>query len=141
MSGERPTSSSSSATRSPVVAVDLLDPQRLGDRGADGQAGIERRLRVLEDDLHLAPQRAHLLAAEAGDVDALELDRTGGRLDQAQHATPDGRLAAAALADQAEGLAGLPMSNDTSDTACTGSLTARSPSVVWTSNVLVSSVT
>ena len=47
---------SSEARARGVIAFDLLDLQRFGDRVADRQPGIERGLRVLEHDLHVAAQ-------------------------------------------------------------------------------------
>ena len=48
-----------------VVALDLLDPQRLGDRRADGEARVERGLRILEHDLHARAQlEPHRVAIE-----------------------------------------------------------------------------
>ncbi len=89
-----------------VVTLHLLDPKRFGDRRPDGQTRIERRLRILEHDLHLAAQRPHLTPIERGDVGALELDRARRGLDQTQQTPTDGCLAAAALTDEAERLAG-----------------------------------
>ncbi len=39
-----------------VIAGHLVDDERFRDRGADRHAGIERRVRILEHDLHLASQ-------------------------------------------------------------------------------------
>ena len=41
-----------------------VDHQRLADDRADRHARVERGVRVLEDDLHVAAQRAQRLAAE-----------------------------------------------------------------------------
>ena len=43
----------------------------------DGHPRVEARLRVLEDHLHLRPERPQRPALELGDVAALELDRAG----------------------------------------------------------------
>ena len=48
---------------------------------------------------------AQIIAAELAHVLAIEGDLAVGRLDQAQHAAPRGRLAAAGFADETEGLA------------------------------------
>ncbi len=79
--------------------------QRLADDGADGEPRIERGVRVLEDDLHVAPQRAQCLAAQPSDVGTLEPDFARTRLDQPQDAAAGGRLAAARFADQPQRLA------------------------------------
>ena len=78
----------------PVLArADPVHDQRLADDVADRHARVERRVRVLEDDLHLAPHLAELLAAELRQLDALEPHRAGGRLQQLEHAVAGGRLA------------------------------------------------
>ena len=79
--------------------------QRLGDDAAGRHARIERRVRVLEHHLHALAVRAHRAGVEMRDVLAVEADRAGGRLDQAQQQRADRRLAAAGLADEAERLA------------------------------------
>ena len=43
----------------------LVDHERLADDRADRLARVQRRVRVLEDHLHLAPQRHHLACATA----------------------------------------------------------------------------
>ena len=48
--------------------------QRLGDQLAHALARVERGVRVLEDHLHLAPQRSQRAAVEARDVAPLEDD-------------------------------------------------------------------
>ena len=50
------------------VALGLVDPERRADDRADRLARVERRVRVLEDHLHLAPVGAHLARGELGDV-------------------------------------------------------------------------
>ena len=77
--------------------------------------GIERRVRILEDDLHLPAVGPQSRLAQARDVLAVKPDAAGGRLDQPQHGAADRRLAAAALADQAERLAALDREADAVD--------------------------
>ena len=105
--GSKPTTSSSSRTRGSAVAAraDAVHRERLGDDVADGHARVERRVRVLEDDLHLAPHLPHLLAAERRQLPPVEPDRAAGRLEQAEDAVPGGGLARAGLADEPERLA------------------------------------
>ena len=55
--------------------------------------------------MQLAPQRPHRAPREVRDVDALQPDLAGRRLDQPHHAVRDGRLAAPRLADEPEHLA------------------------------------
>src|SRR5258705_7626819 len=64
---------------------------------------IERSKRVLEDDLHRPSVRAQVRLAEMGDIQAIKADAATGRLDEAQDAARHRRLAAAGLADKAEG--------------------------------------
>jgi hypothetical protein len=84
---------------------DAVDAQPLADAVADRRARVEAGVRVLEDDLHPPAIRLERRALQRHEVDPIEPDRTGGRIDQPQQQAPDGRLAAARLADEAEGLA------------------------------------
>src|SRR5712691_5780753 len=58
--------------RDPLAAArarnDVVERERLGQDLADGQARIERGIRVLEDELRVAPQRPELALLEGGDV-------------------------------------------------------------------------
>jgi hypothetical protein len=80
-------------------------PERLADDVADRQARVERARRVLEDDRHVAPVRSQGLAAQCGDVGTGQAHDARRRLQQPHDATPDRRLARAALSDQREHLA------------------------------------
>ena len=82
-----------------------VDPEALADALADRGARVERAEWVLEDDLHPPPVPLQGGAVEARDVDAVEGDRPGRRLDEAEQEASDGRLAAAGLPDEAKGLA------------------------------------
>ena len=79
--------------------------ERLGERLPDRHPRIERRERVLEDDLHGAPLRAHRRLGQREDVFAVEVRVARGRLEQAQHQPARRRLAAAGLADERQRLA------------------------------------
>jgi hypothetical protein len=63
----------------PLLALDARHagevPERLGDDLAGGHSRVERRVRILEDDLQVLAPLAHLLARERGDLLALELHR------------------------------------------------------------------
>src|SRR5215472_15018142 len=87
------------------IAFDAVNPDRLGDDLADLHARVQRTVRILEDDLDLASQRQEILAFHLGDVDAVIEDFASGRLFEPQYAAAGCRLAAAALADQSQGLA------------------------------------
>ena len=77
------------------TVADAVDAQALGDAVADRGAWVERRVRVLEDDLHPPPVGLERRPADARDVAAVEADRAGRRVDQPQQHAADGRLAAA----------------------------------------------
>ena len=70
-----------------------------------GAPRVERAVRVLEDDLHAAAQRAQRAGGQPGDVVTAELDLTGGGVDQAHHATRHGALARAGFTHDAQRLA------------------------------------
>ena len=82
-----------------------MDDQRFADDRADGHARVERGERVLEDDLHVAAQRAQRAAGERRDDRCPRTRSRPGRLDQPQDAASGGRFAAAGFADEAQRLA------------------------------------
>ncbi len=98
--------SSSSIRARPPAPVQPVDAQRLGDDLAHSHAWVERRVGILEDDLHLPPHLAHLAPRETGDVAPVEEDLAGRGLRQLHDRPPERCLAAAGLADDAERLAG-----------------------------------
>ena len=98
-----------------VALVELVDRERLGDDRADAEARVERGVRVLEDDLHLAAHRLQLGALRVGDLLAVELDRARGRVEEPDHEAGDRALPAAGLADEAEGLAAAELERDAVD--------------------------
>ena len=83
----------------------VVDLERLADELADCVARVERRYRVLENDLHVPAQRRQVVGRELGEILALEADRAGGRPVEIEDGPPGGRLPAPALADQPERLA------------------------------------
>ena len=82
-----------------------VDVQRLADDVANCLPRIQRRVRVLEDHRHIAAMCTERAATLVGDVLALELNRSGGRVEQPDDGAAECRLAAARLADQAQRLA------------------------------------
>ncbi len=75
-----------------------LDPLHLEgsrDDRADGVPGVQRGVGVLEDHLHLAAERHHLLAREIRDVAPVELDAPAGGVQELENGTAGSRLAAA----------------------------------------------
>ena len=96
-------------TRSRLAAAvgEPVDLQPLADDVADRHARIERGVRILENDLHLAAHLAQLaLRASPADVLPVENHFAAGGLDRAAGSRgPTVDLAAARFADQAERLA------------------------------------
>ena len=103
----RPTSSISSLTRA-LIGLPLaasMDHHRLGDDRLHRHPRVQRRVRVLEDDLHLLTQRPDGAARLGQHLLAPELHRARRRRDQPQDQATGGRLAATRLADDAQRLA------------------------------------
>src|SRR5207249_6263684 len=86
------------------VARALVHGDRLAQDVAHAHTRVQPRVEVLEDHLHLAPQAAQLGSAQGRDVASVEHDAPAARVGQPQHRAPDRGLAAAGLADQADGL-------------------------------------
>src|SRR6185437_5219923 len=85
-----------------LVGVDL---QRLGNDLADPHARAERAVRILEDDLHLAPVAHQFLAVQLAYILTVKADGAAGRILLEQDQLGRRGLAAAGLADDAQGLA------------------------------------
>ena len=81
-----------------------VDLQGVPHDSAHAHHRVQRRQRVLKDDLHLPPQRAQFPAGERAHVPSLEIHPSRGGLVQSQDRAGEGRLAAAAFSDQSEGL-------------------------------------
>ena len=103
--GSRPTASRISSMTGLPATCWPPDLRPLGHDVADPATRVERRHRVLEDHLHLRPGPPQLPAGQAGQLGAGEPHRTRRRLGQLHDGPTGGGLAAARLADQAEGLA------------------------------------
>src|SRR5262245_7840194 len=74
--------------------ADVLDAQPVTDAVADRRARVQRRVRILEDDLHPSPEWLELVAVHAGDIGAIEDDRAASRVNQSQKQAADCCLAA-----------------------------------------------
>ncbi len=85
----------------PCQAVHL---ERLAHDVEHAKPRIERAVRVLEHDLHRAPEAAQVRGAGGAHVGAVEDDAARGRLDEPEQRAPDGRLARPRFAYQAERL-------------------------------------
>ncbi len=92
------------APRDVALAADqAVSANRFGHDVVDAPAGIEARIRVLEDHLHAAAYR--LLGApcpQSGNIQTVELGSAASRLVEADHESRDGGFAAAGLADETE---------------------------------------
>ena len=83
-----------------------MEAQRLGDDVGHPPARVERGLRVLEDHLELRAQRAQPVFRQVGDVAPVEQQAARGRPVEPDQGAPQAGLAGAALADDAERVAG-----------------------------------
>ena len=81
-----------------------MDHETLLDDRPYRHAGIERRIGILEHDLHALSHPAEVGFAEGAQVRAAEVDLPAARLDQAEDAARKRRLPAAGLADEPERL-------------------------------------
>ena len=88
--------------RQRLAARHAVIDRALRDGLADGDARIERTIRVLEDDLDALPVRLQQPARQIGDFAARQADAAGSRIDQADDATRHRGFAGAAFADDAE---------------------------------------
>src|SRR2546427_1860743 len=62
------------------ASCQVMDLERLADDVAHRHPRVQRGVRILEDHLHPPAHPAHLLAAERGELDAVELHLSCGRL-------------------------------------------------------------
>src|SRR5262249_54861434 len=90
----------------PLVRVaETVDLHRVGHDRPYALAGVERRVRILEDHLNLPPERPHAPRAEVPDLRPLEDDLAVGRFEQPHDRATERRLAAARLSHEPERLA------------------------------------
>ena len=92
---------------------------------ADRHARVQGRVGVLEDHLHLAAHAAQVAAAQLGQLCAAEVDAAGGGLVELEDGAAGGGLAAAGLADEAQGLARLDVDVDAVDGLDVGDLALK----------------
>ena len=86
------------------IADLMMDGDRFGEDITDAHLGIECRVQVLEDHLHLTPELPEFIGRSAGNVPPVEEDLPGGRFLKPQDGPADGCLAAPGFADQPHGL-------------------------------------
>src|SRR5262249_9841608 len=96
---------------------EVVDRERLADDLSDGEPRVERGIRVLEDDLHLAAHAPQLGVGEPAQVLALEANRAGRWSFEVEDGPAGRALAAAALADEAERFPGLDLKANPVDRA------------------------
>ena len=94
-----------------------VDGEGLGEDLADGHAGVEGGVGILEDDLHAAAEEAHLRGFGGGERLAGEEDFARGGLDEVEEHAGYGAFAGAGFAYQAEGFAGVDGEADVVDDA------------------------
>ena len=109
--------------------LDAVDDEGVGDDRADRLARVQRRVRVLEDHLHLATQGLQLRALDRRDLAAVEVDRARRRVHQAQQQAGGRGLAATRLAHEAERLAAHDVERDAVDGLDGADLPAEEPGV------------
>ena len=116
--GARSTSSSASrtfASRLGVALGQLVDLQRVRERGLQRHPRVQRRVRVLEDHLQVPALRAQLTLGQADELLAAQLHAAAGRAHEPEQRAAERRLARARLADQAEHLALVEVERDAVD--------------------------
>src|SRR5882724_10609325 len=84
-----------------------MDIERFPDDLLHQNAGIERAVGILEDHLKTAASGAQFAVIQICNLLTVEKHRSGGGFDQANDGAPQSRLAAATLAHQPKGLAGI----------------------------------
>ena len=108
-----------------AVGLDAVHPHRLVKDRADLLARVQRAVGVLKDHLDAAAQRDQFAAPEFGDIDPVIEDLAFGRLFEPQDAAAHRRLAAAAFADQPQGLAAVHREVDAVDRLDVADMAAR----------------
>src|SRR5438093_437689 len=98
-----------------VASDDLVEMERRPDDASDGLPGVERRVRILEDHLHLAADLAERLALQVRDVLPVEGDPSLARLVQACDHPGEGGLAASGLAYESDRLRRIDLEVDAVD--------------------------
>src|ERR1041385_5090543 len=80
----------------------MVNVQGFANGVLDGHARIERAVRVLENDLEVAPFLSKVLACQTVEFLALKPDLAGSWFDQANRRASEGRFSTTALADQSK---------------------------------------
>src|SRR5205809_813725 len=85
------------------AVTQAVDDERLLDDLSRAHARVERRVRILKDDLHIAPRLAQAPARKGEHVLAPDPYFARRGVDEPEHAAPGRRLSAARFADEPEG--------------------------------------
>jgi len=83
----------------------FVNREGLSNYRSNPHARIKGRVRILEDDLHIASTTTEIFSAEFQQVDAVKSDFSRVGLDQAQDRTAGRRFATSRFTDEAEGFA------------------------------------
>ncbi len=86
----------------PAAGERLALPQRLCQGGKDAETRVKRCVGILEHHLKIQTPAAHLTRRQCGKVSTIQHNAPGGHRLQLHDGAGEGRLAAAALAHQAE---------------------------------------
>src|SRR5574337_1242719 len=104
-----------------------MDLEGMPHRLLDRHRRIERRVRVLEHDLHVPSQRTEMALRHLRDVVPLEGDFAARRANEPEERPPEGRLAAARLPDEAQDLPLAEIERDVVDRLDVPRLTPEEP--------------
>jgi hypothetical protein len=83
-----------------------MQAQRFGQQARHRHGRIERRIRILKDDLQRASSLAQRARIKRAEILPIEVDLARGRLDQPQQQPPQSRLPAPGLADDPDRFTG-----------------------------------
>jgi hypothetical protein len=84
-----------------------MDTESLPDDCTDRQPGVERRIRVLKNDLHATSKAAELDRTKGQHIRAVELNLSRRRLDETQRAPTSGRFTTSRFPDKCQSLAAI----------------------------------
>src|SRR5437762_1456324 len=93
----------------------MMNGERLTDDRANRHSGIQRCIRILKDELHVAAFPPQFLLIEPADLDTVKSYTAGIRLDEAQDGAARRRLPATGFADQTQRLTFIDIETDVID--------------------------
>src|SRR5215471_5307899 len=97
-----------------------VDNQRLGDDVLYPEARIQRRERILKDDLQVAPETSHLTGRCGQKIASLEVDISPSGLNEPKNQASKRALARSRFSYQAERFAGLNVEGNVVDSPDVG---------------------